>query len=120
MNAAATLGPIDAPPRNDRVVELDGARIRRAIRSRRRYRYVQPRVQREGLGWLVASPNCSRNIDPHGGEIPVAWLVPASQNCWLLHKRDHAQGCWVLKSAGVTLAQALRELCDDPQREFWP
>jgi hypothetical protein len=46
--------------------------------------------------------------------------VPASQGCWLLHKRDHGQGCWVLKTAGVTLAQALQELCEDPLREFWP
>ena len=110
----------EAAPAGNCVVELDGARIRRAIRNRIRYRYVQPRVQREGLGWLVTSPNCSRNIDPEGGEIPVAWLVPASQGYWLLHKRDHAQDCWVLKSADVTLVQALKELCEDAQREFWP
>ncbi|NML16161.1 DUF3024 domain-containing protein [Azohydromonas caseinilytica] len=109
----------DAPARS-RVVELDGARIRRALRERRRYRYVQPRVRRLGLGWLVSSPNCSRNIDPLGGEIPVAWLVPASHGCWLLHAHDHAQGCWVLKAAGVTLAQALQQVCEDPRREFWP
>jgi EAL domain-containing protein (putative c-di-GMP-specific phosphodiesterase class I) len=118
MNAAAFDDEV-APARS-RVVELDGARIRRAIRNRRRYRYVQPRVQREGLGWLVVSPNCSRNIDPEGGEIPVAWLVRASHDCWLLHKRDHELGCWVLKTAGVSLVRALQELCDDPQREFWP
>jgi hypothetical protein len=35
-----------------------------------------PRVLREGLGWKVVSPNCSRNIDREGGEIDIAWLVP--------------------------------------------
>lgn len=119
MNAAV-LDERAVAPAYERVVELDGARIRRALRSRKRYRYVQPSVRREGLGWLVLSPNCSRNIDPDGGEIPVAWLVPTNEGCWLLHRRDHARGCWVLQGAGMPLAQALQALCEDPRREFWP
>lgn len=107
-----------APP-DGTVLALDRARIARALSRRARYRYVRPRVEREGLGWKVVSPNCSRSVDPAGGEIGIAWLVPASQGRWLLHARDHAQGCWVLKAAGLRLDEALRRLCADPQREFW-
>ena len=101
------------------VVTLDRLRIERGIGRRGRYRYVVPRVEREGLGWKVVSPNCSRNVDPLGGEIDIAWLVPTSDGRWLLHARDHAQGCWQLRGAGLTLADALARLCEDPAREFW-
>lgn len=118
MSAQAARRPV--APLDGRVVALDGARIVHALRARKRYRYVQPRVAREGLGWLVASPNCSRNVDAMGGEIPVAWLVPASDGLWLLYRHDHARHCWELQQAGVTLPQALQQLCEDPRREFWP
>ena len=101
------------------VVALAPARIARALRGRERYKYVQPRVEREGLGWKVVSANCSRSIDRAGGDIDIAWFVPASDGRWLLHARDHAQGCWVLKAAGLTLAAALARVCTDPLREFW-
>lgn len=101
------------------VLPLDRARIARALAQRARYKYVTPRVEREGPGWKVVSPNCSRNVDPDGGEIGIAWLVPASAGQWLLHARDHAQGCWVLKAAGLRLDEALSRLCADPLREFW-
>lgn len=101
------------------VIAIDRARIARALRRRERYRYVRPRVEREGAGWKIVSPNCSRNVDPAGGEIDIAWLVPANEGCWLLHARDHAHGCWELKGAGLTLAQALDRVCADPLREFW-
>lgn len=107
-----------APP-VPQVVALDRARIARALAQRERYRYVRPRVEREGPGWKVVSPNCSRSVDPAGGEIGIAWLVPASHGKWLLHARDHAQACWVLKAAGLRLDEALRRLCSDPDREFW-
>jgi hypothetical protein len=102
------------------VSALDRARIARALARRARYRYVRPRVEREGLGWRVVSPNCSRNIDPSGGEIGIAWLLPASDGRWLLHARDHRAGCWVLKAAGLRIDEALQRLCSDPRREFWP
>ena len=73
---------------------LDRARIARALARRQRYKYVKPHVEREGLGWKVVSPNCSRSVDAAGGEIAIAWLVPGSNGQWLLHARDHAQGCW--------------------------
>ena len=101
------------------VVALDRARIERALGRRARYRYVQPRVEPEGSGWKVVSPNCSRNIDAAGGEIAIAWLVPAGEGRWSLHARDHANGCWVPRAAGLTLHEALGRLCADPLREFW-
>lgn len=106
-------------PQAPQVLALDRARIARALARRRRYRYVRPHVEREGPGWKVVSPNCSRSVDPAGGEIGIAWLVPTHQGQWLLHARDHARGCWVLKAAGLRLDEALKRLCTDPGREFW-
>lgn len=101
------------------VVDLAQLRIRQALAERRRYKYVQPRVVPEGRGWKIVSPNCSRNIDPSGGEIDIAWLVPANEGVWLLHARDHAQACWVLKASGLSLAAALATVCEDRHREYW-
>jgi hypothetical protein len=101
------------------VFALDQARILRAVARRRRYKYVQPRVEREGRGWKIVSPNCSRNIDAAGGVIDIAWFLPVNEGAWLLFARDHAQACWVQKASGLTLADALARVCDDPQREFW-
>jgi hypothetical protein len=89
------------------------------LRRRERYKYVRPRVEREGSGWKIVSPNCSRNVDPDGGEIDIAWLVPDNEGRWLLHARDHERGCWVLKATGVTLEQALEQVRADPLREYW-
>ena len=75
-------------------------------------------MQREGLGWKVSSPNCSRNIDPQGGEIDIAWLVPSEGSGWLLYARDHAQDCWKLREQGMLPALLVR-LASDPEREFW-
>jgi hypothetical protein len=107
------------------VFVLDRVRIEVALEARARYKYVQPRVLREGLGWKVVSPNCSRNVHPEGGEIAIAWLVPTQApsatvpSGWLLHARDHAQDCWVLKLRAASLGDALDRLVADPQREFW-
>lgn len=101
------------------VLALDRARIVKALARRERYKYVTPRVEREGLGWKIVSPNCSRNIDADGGEIGIAWLVPVSGGQWLLHARDHDRGCWVLKASGLRLHEALERLCIDADREFW-
>lgn len=101
-----------------RLLSLDARRIENALARRCRYKYVQPRVAREGLGWQVLSPNCSRNIDPQGGEIPIAWLVPDANGTWLLYARHHAQDCWQLRQQG-TLPALLDRLSADPDREFW-
>jgi hypothetical protein len=101
------------------VLDLDRARIERALAVRGRYKYVQPRVVPEGGGWKIVSPNCSRNVDTAGGEIDIAWLEPDAAGRWQLHARDHARTCWVPKAGGLTLAAALDRLCADPMRDFW-
>ena len=103
-----------------RVLSLDTRRIEAALAERSRYKYVEPRVEREGLGWKVVSPNCSRNIDALGGEIDIAWLVPHDGGGWLLFSRDHVQDCWQLRHHELALATALAHLCVDPDRVFWP
>ena len=108
------------PAPTGHVVDLDRVRIERALAGRARYRYVHPRVEREGPGWKIVSPNCSRQIDPTGGDIGIAWLVPTNEGLWLLHSRDHPDDCWRLETAGLTLAQALQQVCDDPARRYWP
>lgn len=108
-----------AVPSATNVFALAPARIQRAIQARQRYKYVHPRVVRESLGWKIVSPNCSRNIDPSGGEIDIAWFVPVNEGAWLLHARDHEQACWVLKSSGLTLTEALAIVCEDARREYW-
>jgi hypothetical protein len=102
-----------------RVLDLEARRIVKALARRIRYRYVQPHVQREGLGWKVVSPNCSRNIDPAGGDIDIAWLVPTPAAGWQLFARNHALAAWELRLEDSTLAPLLERLCLDPQREFW-
>jgi len=101
------------------VLSLDARRIERALDGRTRYKYVQPRVERQGLGWRIVSPNCSRNVDAQGGDIDIAWLVPRSGGGWLLYSRDHVQDCWQLRRQEESLAALLAFLCADPDREFW-
>jgi hypothetical protein len=98
---------------------LDTARIQRALSRRERYKYVQPRVEPEGAGWKIVSPNCSRSVDQSGGEIDIAWFLPRNDGRWLLYARDHAQGCWRLMASGLSLTAALDRVCADPLREFW-
>lgn len=136
--------PAGRPPGRAVVVDLASRRLERLIRDalsqRSRYRYVQPRVEREGLGWKVVSPNCSRNVDPDGGEIDIAWLVPGELAAagevasageagkvavageagpWRLYARDHAEGCWRLRRQDAALQPLLDHLCADPARDFW-
>lgn len=113
---AALKAPVEA--QGAAVFALDARRIAKALAQRTRYKYVHPRVEREGRGWKVVSPNCSRNVDPEGGEIAIAWLVPDNEGSWLLYSRDHAQGCWQLRRRD-RLAALLACLCADPDREYW-
>lgn len=105
----------DAAP----VFDLDRRRIQQALEQRARYKYVAPRIEREGDGWKIVSPNCSRTVDPSGGEIDIAWFEPGSDGGWRLHARNHPQQCWDLKAAGLTLPQALAIVCEDAAREYW-
>lgn len=107
-------------------------RLERALRQRVRYRYVQPRVLREGAGLRIESPCCSRNVDPGGGVIDIALLIPSASRTlsdqppdkrgrgWSLHARDHAAGAWVLQHESDQLDVLLDLLCIDAERQFWP
>lgn len=120
--AAARRSKVRPP---EAVAALDAARIERALSRRTRYRYVQPRVQAQSPqpGWIIVSPNCSRNIDPNGGDIDIAWFEPIEDRPpvqWRLHRRDHAQACWVPTAEGLTLSQALALVCSDSLGIYWP
>lgn len=99
---------------------LERWRIERALEQRSRYRYVQPRVVADGLGWRIVSPNCSRCIDPQGGDIDIARLDPLGQGRWALLARDHVHGGWRAEPDVLTLDDALERLCSDPVGRFWP
>lgn len=90
-----------------------------ALRRRSRYRYVQPVVVRAGRGWRVVSPCCSRNVDPDGGVIDIAWLEPFSGG-WRLYAHDHAESRWLLQDEAPQLSDVLDVLCVDTARVFWP
>ena len=102
------------------VLQLDVARIERALGDRVRYRYVVPRVEPASPGWRIVSPNCSRNVDPDGGEIDIAWFEPVEGGRWLVHARDHAARAWRPHVGARTLAAAVACVCEDPDRVFWP
>lgn len=99
-------------------LSLERAAIERALRGRRRYRYVRPRVQAEGTGWKVVCGNCSRSVDARGGEIDIAWVLRSGPG-WSLYARDQAAARWVARAQGLPLARVLALLCEDPNREFW-
>lgn len=90
-----------------------------ALRERVRYRYVQPVVLPHENGWRIVSPCCSRNVDPAGGVIDIAWLEPAGAG-WRLHARDHRRGQWVAHSEAAALIELLDIVCLDAERVFWP
>lgn len=123
MNAAP-VEPPPVPPEAPRVVAGNVQpffvwQLTKALGLRQRYKYVQPRILREGAGWKVVSPNCSRNIDRAGGEIDIALLLPALDGPrWQLHCRDHARQAWVLCLEGSQQA-VLDRLVEDEHREFW-
>jgi hypothetical protein len=100
-------------------VELDRRRVVRALRGRKRYRYVHPVVLAEAAGFRVLSPCCSRNIDATGGTIDIARLeFDAAGGSWCLYSKDHAQGGWIVRAQG-RLHEMLDLLNRDPERIFW-
>ena len=102
-----------------KVMALAPLRIARALDQRTRYKYVQPRVEPEGAGWKIVSPNCSRNVDPAGGDIAIAWFVQGLDGRWQLHARDHGAGEWRPMAQGLSLHEALALVCTVPHREYW-
>lgn len=100
--------------------ELDRRRIERALRSRRRYRYVRPDVVAVAGGYRIRSACCSRNIDADGGVIDIALLHhDGSGGIWQLFRKDHKTGAWQLHSTHHRLAELTDELNADPGRLFW-
>lgn len=111
-------GGVEPPPHPN---DLDRRRLARALVRRHRYRYVTPRVLREGDSLRVTSPNCSRNIDADGGVIDIALLrYAAGERLWRLHYRDHAAARWCCGRESNDLDALLEELIRDPQRCYWP
>jgi len=101
------------------VIAQEQLHIVRALPQRERYRYVLPLVLREGAGWKIVSPNCSRNVDPGGGDIDIAWFEPLPDGLWRLHARNHAAARWRAMADGLTLDAAIARVNADPLREFW-
>jgi hypothetical protein len=107
------------PAEGARIHEMDRVRIERALRHRIRYRYVQPQIERVENGWVIKSPCCSRNIDPTGGVIEIAWVEPL-EDAWAVYFKDHVHERWVLHDESRHLQPLLDEICLDTLRVFWP
>ena len=121
MNTARTLDQALSPATGGaRVGDFMLYHLERALRARVRYRYVQPNVLREGDSFRIQSPCCSRNIDPSGGLIDIALLVPSASQRWCLFARDHASHRWVPRFKNQPLPELLDLLCLDSERQFWP
>lgn len=100
--------------------EFDRKRIERALRRRRRYRYVSPVVEGVTGGYRIESPCCSRNIDPEGGVVDVALMLHEPiGGVWKLFAKNHRNGTWTYHSRHSRLAELLDLLCADPERRFW-
>lgn len=95
-------------------------RVQRALRERKRYRYVRPQVLIEGEALRIQSPCCSRKVDPQGGMIDIALLIPHGSNQWCLCSRDHVRHKWVPRIRNAPLDALLSALCADQDRQFWP
>ena len=117
---ASSPAALSANPSPAQVVSFVSVYIRRALNERVRYRYVQPRVLREGEAFRIEAPCCSRNVDPEGGVIDIALLTPMAGGGWQLHARDHAAGAWMLQQCSMQLDELMDVLCVDAQRLFWP
>jgi hypothetical protein len=100
--------------------DFDRKRIERALKTRKRYRYVTPSVAVVTDGYRIESPCCSRNIDPEGGIVDVALLLhDADRRAWQLFRKDHERGKWELHSTYDRLIELLAQLNADPERKFW-
>lgn len=98
--------------------EFDRHRIMRSLGTRRRYRYVEPRVVSINGGYKIESPCCSRNIDPEGGVVDVALLLFEMER-WNLYRKEHAADTWQVEMSFQRLSDLLAHLNDDPDRRFW-
>lgn len=113
--ASSAMGSVHRHPN-----ELDRKRIERAIKTRKRYRYVTPEVRPTADGYHIVSPCCSRNVDPEGGVIDIAQLVfREDRQCWWLYYKDHEINHWIRQGEYPSLPPILDLLTDDPDRRFW-
>jgi hypothetical protein len=118
MEAAVLTG--NAIARSAHPNDFDRKRIERALKRRKRYRYVTPSVAAVTDGYRIESPCCSRNIDPQGGVVDVAlMLYDAGRLTWQLFRKDHKRGIWELHSSYDRLIELLDQLNADPERTFW-
>jgi len=100
--------------------DVDRKRIERALKVRKRYRYVTPSVATVAGGYRIESPCCSRNIDPDGGVVDIALLIhDALRPAWQLFRKDHKRRAWELHSTYDRLGDLLDKLNADPERAFW-
>ena len=100
--------------------DFDRKRIERALKTRKRYRYVTPHVVAVMDGYRIESPCCSRNIDPDGGIIDIALvLYDANRAGWQLFRKDHGKGVWEVDGTFDRLVELLDLLNADPERKFW-
>ena len=100
--------------------DFDRKRIERALKARKRYRYVSPSVAAVIGGYRIEAPCCSRNIDAEGGIVDVALLLyDAERSAWQLFRKDHKTATWELYSNHDRLTDLLDELNIDPERRFW-
>lgn len=108
-------------PDHDHPNEFDCRRIARLLESRRRYRYVEPRVVPIPNGYRIESPCCSRNVDPAGGVIDIALIEHCSdQDPWALYRKVHPEDTWIIDSRHPSLTAVLALLNEDVDRLFWP
>ncbi|TXT35497.1 MAG: hypothetical protein FD135_4897 [Comamonadaceae bacterium] len=115
MNLAAT----SVAPTSAQVLDWVVRRVERALKERVRYRYVKPQVLHEGESYRIQSPCCSRKVDPNGGLIDIALLVPHEGGQWCLCSRDHAHHTWEPQHQSSSLEVLLDLLCIDSEHQFW-
>jgi len=106
-------------PTRAQVLDLVVRRVERALRERVRYRYVKPLVLRAGESYRIQSPCCSRKVDPSGGMIDIALLVPHEDGYWCLCSRDHVSQTWQARHQDTSLEALLDLLCLDSEHLFW-
>lgn len=100
--------------------DLDRKRIERAMKERKRYRYVTPVVVPVEGGYRIESACCSRNIDPEGGVVDIALILFAPADApWQLFRRNHDVKEWELHSTYERIFDLLNELNTDDGRQFW-
>jgi hypothetical protein len=113
------MAALSVAPTSAQVLDLVVRRVERALKERVRYRYVKPLVLHEGESYRIQSPCCSRKVDPSGGLIDIALLVPHEGSHWCLCSRDHANQTWEPRHQDASLDVLLDLLCLDSEHQFW-